>query len=608
MLAAFALATTANAADWWVNSAAPSGGDGSLSAPLQSIQQGIDAANHGDRVLVMPGTYFENIDFLVKSIRVESTAGAAVTLIRGDQSRSVVLIGGVQPVLHGFTVENGAGTSFGSGSYGGGILLYDAHAALVLECVVRGNYAVNGDGIAAYFATGSIAYTLIENNGGPAYPGWCQTVDSGGGVWGDAGLVLDHCTIRHNSATLSGGGVYGASLYDCTVTDNLSAEGAGVSHVYAYGTTIANNVSNSCDLGYTAAGGAENSTLEWCTISGNSAWDEAGGAKNSVLRHCTVRGNHLLGAEWLPSSGGGALNCVLEDCLVENNRIYNEPWSTPGFGGGASGGSALRTVFRGNSALMGAGVSGTQLERCVVYANLGDGVLLGQGVSNSIVRNNGGAQLVGAGAVRYSNIEGGYAGVGNIDLDPLFWNAGAGDFHLQPLSPCIDAGDPAQFDPDGSRVDMGAFPHDPLLCLQPVVYCSAGTSSNGCVPLISAVGTLRLSQSSGFTLGASGLPGQRFASVIYGVHGATQTPWGATSFSCVRPPRQRTTVQNTGSALGACDGSLALDFNAWRTANPFALGAPFGPGDTFWAQVWYRDAASSVGTNFTDAVRFMSCP
>jgi hypothetical protein len=473
---------------------------------------------------------------------------------------------------------------------------------------VRGNYATKGDGIAAYFATGTIADTLIENNGGPTYPGWCQTVDSGGGVWGSAGLVLDHCTIRNNRATLSGGGVYGASLYDCTVTNNTSAQGAGVSHVYAYGTTIANNASNSCDLSYAAAGGAEQSTLEWCTISGNTTWDEAGGALSSVLRHCTVRGNLVGGAEWLPSRGGGALNCVLEDCLVENNRIFNQPSSPPGLGGGASGGSALRSVFRGNSALMGAGVNGTQLERCVVYANLGDGVLLGQSVSNSIVRANSGAQLVGAGTVSYSNLEGGFPGIGNLDLDPLFWNADAGDFHLQSLSPCIGAGDPAQFDPDGSRADMGAFPHDPLLCLQPVVYCSAGTSSNGCVPSIATLGVLRLSQSSGFTIRASGLPGQRFASLIYGVQGAIEVPWGATSFSCVRPPRQRTSVQNSGGTAGGCDGDVGLDLSAWLAANPLALGSPFAAGDTLWAQVWYRDAPAQNGSNFTDAVRFMTCP
>jgi hypothetical protein len=60
--------------------------------------------------------------------------------------------------------------------------------------------------------------------------------------------------------------------------------------------------------------------------------------------------------------------------------------------------------------------------------------------------------------VTYCDISGGYTGTGNINQDPKFEDSGQGDFHLQPSSPCIDAGDPAMPpDPDGSRIDMGAF-------------------------------------------------------------------------------------------------------------------------------------------------------
>jgi hypothetical protein len=56
----------------------------------------------------------------------------------------------------------------------------------------------------------------------------------------------------------------------------------------------------------------------------------------------------------------------------------------------------------------------------------------------------------------------GYASVdslgGIIDGDPLFVDIFNDDFHLQPESPCIDAGDPTYpYDPDGTITDMGAF-------------------------------------------------------------------------------------------------------------------------------------------------------
>ena len=70
--------------------------------------------------------------------------------------------------------------------------------------------------------------------------------------------------------------------------------------------------------------------------------------------------------------------------------------------------------------------------------------------------------------VSYSDIEGGWTGAGNIDGNPLFSDAGSGDYSLSwlnyPLpdstrSPCIDAGNPEQVynDPDGTRNDLGAF-------------------------------------------------------------------------------------------------------------------------------------------------------
>jgi hypothetical protein len=92
-------------------------------------------------------------------------------------------------------------------------------------------------------------------------------------------------------------------------------------------------------------------------------------------------------------------------------------------------------------------------------------------IANSIVWNNTGTEVMVLNAsvnVTYSDIQGGYDGVGNINVDPLFVNtlpAFPIDYGIQLDSPCIDAGT-ADIDQDGtdditeyfgSAPDMGAY-------------------------------------------------------------------------------------------------------------------------------------------------------
>ena len=144
-----------------------------------------------------------------------------------------------------------------------------------------------------------------------------------------------------------------------------------------------------------------------------------------------------------------------------------------------------------------------------------------------------------------------------------------------------------------------------------VVYCTAGTTTNGCVPSISGSGTPSASAASGYTIDVAALEGQKQGLVFYGINNTGFAPlaWGpSSSFLCVKPPTQRTLAQSTGGTPGQCDGALALDWNAFRATNPGALGQPFAAGQKFYAQAWFRDPPSPNTTMLSDALEFTVAP
>ncbi len=122
-------------------------------------------------------------------------------------------------------------------------------------------------------------------------------------------------------------------------------------------------------------------------------------------------------------------------------------------------------------------------------------------VTNSIVYANANGQIKdettpgfsgGVTAATYSDIQGGWPGTGNINADPLFTDAGAGNFILQSLSPCINTGTNSVVNPRDLRgvtrpreviVEMGAFEHDDV---PPQALCNGSIS----VTLVNGVATI----------------------------------------------------------------------------------------------------------------------
>jgi predicted outer membrane repeat protein/parallel beta-helix repeat protein len=160
-----------------------------------------------------------------------------------------------------------------------------------------------------------------------------------------------------------------------------------------------------------------------CTFTGNSATYSGGGMYNSgsspTVTNCTFSSNSAT------TSGGGICNFssspTVSNCTFESNTatqgggIYNYFSSSP---------TITNCTFTNNSAgADGGGICNdwsatSTMVNCIVWANSPHNV-------------------TGSAIITYSAIQGGWAGVGNIDADPLFE---AATLHLSAGSPCIDAG------------------------------------------------------------------------------------------------------------------------------------------------------------------------
>lgn len=308
----------------------------------------------------------------------------------------------------------------GRNSYGGGIALRDSDDVTIVDSTIAGNTATapgEGGGIHSYLGSVTIIDSDITGNSADLGRG-------GGGICvrGYSALqpvvLLSNCTIASNEmGSGHGGGVFfswvNARIEECIIADNTAGNyGGGVFSILCdiaiVGGTIARNEQITIGSDHEIGGGGvyfkrnHSSSIIDCVITQNIANNFGGG----ILCHQSN-------------------NVAITGCTIVNNQAR-------AFGGGIE--------FFGGSV----------------------------SVSNNILWANRPEQmfsLLAQTVVGDSDIQGGWPGDGNIDLDPEF----AGDrFHLTADSPCIDRGDPL-FDPEpgetdmdgqmrvwGGRVDMGA--------------------------------------------------------------------------------------------------------------------------------------------------------
>jgi hypothetical protein len=287
----------------------------------------------------------------------------------------------------------------------------------------------------------------------------CSTVINGGmPTHTDSAscIILNHnedSTAVIQGFTITGGlgskwlDVHGAGTY---------REGGGIitefaSPIIRWNRIVNNYVTNTSGVSGTGGGGIRCGDGHPLIYGNVIEYNKAGYGCGIVMNYChnaQIKNNLIVHNSGGQNYGGGGLwatgtntNTLL---YVENNTIANNHISGMGTYGGKGGGIvvfSIKLITQNN----------------IIFNNT-------QSSGNSIAMFFGG-QLTAT----YSDIDVSYSGTGNINADPLFTDTTF--FALSPVSPCIDAGNPAaplndatvtanmaQFPSMGAETnDMGAY-------------------------------------------------------------------------------------------------------------------------------------------------------
>jgi hypothetical protein len=141
-------------------------------------------------------------------------------------------------------------------------------------------------------------------------------------------------------------------------------------------------------------------------------------------------------------------------------------------------------------------------------------------------------------------------------------------------------------------------------CTAPTSYCTANSTSGGCVATMAWSGAPSLSSPSGFGLTSSQIEPQRSGIQFFGATGAASVPF-ANGFLCVQSPRYRLAIQNSGGSA-ACSGTFS--YTLQDLLNHPTGGGSVMVGRRLHVQTWCRDPAAPSTIAVSNALTFVVCP
>jgi hypothetical protein len=137
-------------------------------------------------------------------------------------------------------------------------------------------------------------------------------------------------------------------------------------------------------------------------------------------------------------------------------------------------------------------------------------------------------------------------------------------------------------------------------CPQVQIFCTAKTTSSGCLPSVAATGTPSATGGH-FTITVHQAEPQQLILLFFSVSGPNNQPFQGGTL-CVRPPVWRL-LPLRAAGMAPCSGAMQTDFNVTIASQSFLQ-----PGVQVDAQWWGRDPGDAFGTSLSNAIEFTILP